>query len=276
MSRIQNFDGSAFLEAIERINAATTYAELHQCMETVPARYGLTMLNCWKGNLATWMPLDVPVDWDVLCEDPVVMKNRKIPISLYMSTEIMGWKQHYLEQEFVNVDPVFWTTLFIDRPFYWDHRFRSTIVRKEQKDFMTIARKWGIQAGWVKPFHGKALEVGAMAYFAPPEEKGLAEKLTYFGSAALDLFSKAFFEKLNWFIPTDSNPENKIKLTLRECECLRYSAVGKTSLEIAKTLGVTERTVNYHLTNAMQKLGVHSKAHAIAKFMSNINISYNS
>ncbi|ADX01780.1 ER transcriptional regulator [Acinetobacter baumannii 1656-2] len=39
-------------------------------------------------------------------------------------------------------------------------------------------------------------------------------------------------------------------------------AEGKTSAEIAQILGVTERTVNFHLSNSMQKLNVNNKISA--------------
>jgi LuxR family transcriptional regulator len=51
-------------------------------------------------------------------------------------------------------------------------------------------------------------------------------------------------------------------LTNREKEVLRWTAEGKTSAEIAQILGVTERTVNFHLCNSMQKLNVNNKISA--------------
>ena len=57
----------------------------------------------------------------------------------------------------------------------------------------------------------------------------------------------------------------QINLTSREVECLLWTAHGKTAWEISVILKISEATVNYHLKNAMRKLGVHSKAHAVAK-----------
>jgi DNA-binding CsgD family transcriptional regulator len=54
-------------------------------------------------------------------------------------------------------------------------------------------------------------------------------------------------------------------LSSREGECLRWAADGKTSGEIAQILGISEGTVNFHLNNAMQKLDVISRQHAIGK-----------
>ena len=53
-------------------------------------------------------------------------------------------------------------------------------------------------------------------------------------------------------------------LSSRELEVLRAAARGERSKEIAIALGITERTVKAHLTNIYAKLGVDSRAAAIA------------
>jgi DNA-binding CsgD family transcriptional regulator len=57
-----------------------------------------------------------------------------------------------------------------------------------------------------------------------------------------------------------------VVLSPREYECLMWSARGKTAWEIGVILGISRRTVVYHLENAKQKLGVHSIAAAVARF----------
>ena len=53
-------------------------------------------------------------------------------------------------------------------------------------------------------------------------------------------------------------------LSDRELEVLRAVAKGKRSKEIARDLGITERTVKAHLASVYNKLGVDSRAAAIA------------
>ena len=53
-------------------------------------------------------------------------------------------------------------------------------------------------------------------------------------------------------------------LTERELQTLRAVAAGETNKGIALQLGITERTVKAHLTNVYNKLGVDSRAAAIA------------
>ena len=56
-----------------------------------------------------------------------------------------------------------------------------------------------------------------------------------------------------------------LALTGRERECLTWSARGKTAWEVSRIIDVAERTVNFHLQNAMGKLGATSKHQAYMK-----------
>ncbi|MGD8455401.1 MAG: response regulator transcription factor [Anaerolineales bacterium] len=56
-----------------------------------------------------------------------------------------------------------------------------------------------------------------------------------------------------------------MELTQREGEVLAGVAEGQTSKEIAYHLGITERTIKAHLTSIYNKLGVDSRAAAIAE-----------
>jgi len=53
-------------------------------------------------------------------------------------------------------------------------------------------------------------------------------------------------------------------LSPREIEVLRHVALGQTSKEIAASLGIGERTVNWHLERVFVKLGAGSRAEAVA------------
>ena len=53
-------------------------------------------------------------------------------------------------------------------------------------------------------------------------------------------------------------------LTERELEVLRAAARGERNKEIAHALGISERTVKAHLAGVFNKLGVDSRAAAVA------------
>lgn len=52
-------------------------------------------------------------------------------------------------------------------------------------------------------------------------------------------------------------------LTAREIECIRLAALGLTTGETAQRIEVAERTVEFHLGNAMRKLGATNKLRAV-------------
>jgi DNA-binding CsgD family transcriptional regulator len=56
-------------------------------------------------------------------------------------------------------------------------------------------------------------------------------------------------------------------LTAREIECLSWTLEGKTAWELGVILGITERTANFHLGNAIQKLDCDNKHSAVIKAM---------
>jgi len=56
-----------------------------------------------------------------------------------------------------------------------------------------------------------------------------------------------------------------IELTARQLACLHWASLGKTSWETGVIMGVTERTVNYHIQLACKKLNVSGRQAAITK-----------
>lgn len=64
--------------------------------------------------------------------------------------------------------------------------------------------------------------------------------------------------------PTGHAASTPLELTERELEVLRGVAQGERSKEIAFRLGITERTVKAHLASIYNRLGVDSRAAAIA------------
>jgi len=56
-----------------------------------------------------------------------------------------------------------------------------------------------------------------------------------------------------------------VQLNDREVETLTWMARGKTSAEIAQILGLTKRTVDFHIDNARTKLGAATRTQAVIK-----------
>jgi DNA-binding CsgD family transcriptional regulator len=59
--------------------------------------------------------------------------------------------------------------------------------------------------------------------------------------------------------------EHEILVSARELDCLKWTAAGKTALEASIILGISERTVRFHLNAAREKLGCVTTTQAVAK-----------
>jgi DNA-binding CsgD family transcriptional regulator len=54
-----------------------------------------------------------------------------------------------------------------------------------------------------------------------------------------------------------------VELTAKELECLRWCREGKTNWEIGEIMLVSEKTVEFHLSNIFRKLGVSNRMTAV-------------
>ena len=60
---------------------------------------------------------------------------------------------------------------------------------------------------------------------------------------------------------------NKKILTDREREVFELLVLNKTTNEIAKFLGISEKTVRNHISNTIQKLGVKGRAGVVVELI---------
>lgn len=56
-------------------------------------------------------------------------------------------------------------------------------------------------------------------------------------------------------------------LTSREQEVFELLVLNKSTEEISEFLGISEKTVRNHISNAMQKLGVKGRASAVVELL---------
>lgn len=75
---------------------------------------------------------------------------------------------------------------------------------------------------------------------------------------SLDLVFEKFFQKIIL-------PVTLPAISSRELEVIRWSSEGKTSVEIAMILGLSEHTINSYTTKILQKLHVVNRAQMVAK-----------
>jgi len=183
------------------------------------------------------------------------------PSVTWASTYPDQWLKHYFANKYLEIDPVVQRTSSPSlSPVVWtDDLFES------QPAFWEDARSHGIRHGWAFTTHGKRMTTGMLSLARSHEvvtSSELAEtemKLVWLSHVTHGLISSAEIQKLI--------PISDCELTARESEVLRWSAAGKTADEIGRILGISERTVTFHITSSLTKLDVANKTQAVAKAM---------
>jgi DNA-binding NarL/FixJ family response regulator len=107
-----------------------------------------------------------------------------------------------------------------------------------------------------------AVRAGAQGYLlkgAPREELFRAIRVVHAGGSLLE---PVVASKLLRQVRHPTTPD--VRITARELEVLRLVARGRQNKEIARDLAVTERTVKFHLSALMRKLGVSNRVEAVS------------
>ncbi|UWU75668.1 helix-turn-helix transcriptional regulator [Bradyrhizobium huanghuaihaiense] len=64
-------------------------------------------------------------------------------------------------------------------------------------------------------------------------------------------------------MPRDNGCERNVALSQQETSCLRWIAKGTSSWKTGEIMDISENTVNFHIKNAMRKLGASSRTQAV-------------
>lgn len=79
------------------------------------------------------------------------------------------------------------------------------------------------------------------------------------------LFAAYLHENVRKVLEQELGAWSRVHLTTRERECLLWAAEGKTAWETSHILHISERTVVFHLQNAMKKLDTVNRQQAVAR-----------
>jgi two-component system nitrate/nitrite response regulator NarL len=132
----------------------------------------------------------------------------------------------------------------------------TSILRKELPDVKIVILTMHDDREYVLQF----LQSGASAYvlkISSPTELVSAIDAVWKGGA---YFSPQIAELLRKEHQNGFQPRNEPALTEREEQVLFFIAKGRSSKEIADLLFISERTVNKHRENLMEKLKIHTIA----------------
>jgi DNA-binding CsgD family transcriptional regulator len=170
------------------------------------------------------------------------------------------WLYTYGKNGYASVDPVLRSVLSSFKTQVWKQTY-SKIHSPKQLEFIEEARSFGLTHG---------ITTGMLE-----RDRGFATFFSFAGGDAAG--THRFAGLLEYLVPslhrvllanTHTPIFNRVKgLSPREQTVLLWMKEGKTNWEIARIVGVTERTVRFHVEGIFMKLDASSRTQAVAVAM---------
>jgi LuxR family transcriptional regulator, quorum-sensing system regulator BjaR1 len=175
-----------------------------------------------------------------------------------------GWPQkfseHYARENYYYDDPVAAWCRRSTAPFEWSEARFDRDAWPRAAEVMDAAAGFGMRAGLCVPV-GRSNGVQSCVSVAgqKPDFETEAKRAVHL----ISLYAHARALALS----DPDRPTNAVAglLTDRERETLTWTASGKSSWEISMILGVSERTVNWYITNSSRKLGAVNRTQAVVQ-----------
>ncbi|UVC15215.1 LuxR family transcriptional regulator [Mesorhizobium onobrychidis] len=228
-----------FENFIEQLSASVDAVDLHQAMASAAAGFDFPLFAYFSY--------------------PSVSRQTPRLISNYPSS----WTSHYLQLRYHSHDPVILRGLQGWDTFDWGVDRPRQYLPASQQQILEKAAQFGIRAGLTMSMHDRRGRFAALTFASGQSHPPLLRSLTRY-EKALQLVAINFHIHARRRLAEDCVVDG-IAVTPREFECLKWAAGGKSAWDISQILGISKRTVTFHLENAKAKLGVRTISQAVAR-----------
>jgi LuxR family transcriptional regulator, quorum-sensing system regulator CviR len=174
------------------------------------------------------------------------------------------WLRLYVENNYHMIDPVIVYHLKQFAPQVWSTTYEKT--KNIGSTFISTAKDFGLVDGVC---HGIFDELNTQGSIFSFSVKSISNRALILKQLEL-IVPLLHIALCNYH---NHKKERKLlvkrkactPLTNREKEVLNWIKIGKTNWEISMILGISERTVKFHVINILHKLNTSSRSHAVAK-----------
>lgn len=137
----------------------------------------------------------------------------------------------------------------LDEPF-------KDLTTEQQVTLDAFSAEFNLDCCFITPVYHRDYGPAAVCFL------GKRKQMTFTDTANLAMIANLAHQKLRRVSAQPNKADSP--LTERERECLVWTSSGKTSVEIARILGLSEHTVNHYLNNAARKLDAVNRTQAVA------------
>lgn len=176
------------------------------------------------------------------------------------------WVTQYKEKGLQYTDPVVITALNRLTPFSWDEKL---LVRSDFnfEKLFDQASQFGIINGYTFVLHDYQNNLVTLSFIVPASKRTEIMELLIQNKGNISLLLASVHETyLTLTSLSDqgtSHPDKQSQFTQRENEILYWTSLGKTYQETGMILGIKVRTVKFHMSNIVKKMGVANARHAV-------------
>lgn len=174
------------------------------------------------------------------------------------------WVCSYAERNLHEQDPVFLRAERTILPFSWDAPdFRASLT-SQQKQILLEAADAGIDHGYTVPIHTPLAADSHRASCSVVPDAGTISVRAYHAVQVMSVYLYGSVRRQNALqVPLDPDLSTGGVLSLRERECLKFAAHGKSDWEISRLLCISHHTVHKHIEAAKRRLGVSTRVQAV-------------
>jgi DNA-binding CsgD family transcriptional regulator len=185
--------------------------------------------------------------------------SRKADVAVLAADCPDGYAGMYFSRKYHLIDPILRQTLIARQPFTWDPIASDGKRSANEKEFFNECKDIGVHGGVTMPFHnpdGSTHVMSVSLRDGPIPDPRRVPFVYALAAQTWVRYSALQAEGIDV-------GEKQIRLTARERECLSWAKDGKTNWEISQIISVAERTVEFHIGNAMRKLNAGNRITAI-------------
>jgi DNA-binding CsgD family transcriptional regulator len=180
------------------------------------------------------------------------------PRTLLFNNYPQAWSSRYIEADYIKTDPTVLHGLKTQLPIIW-----SDAVFSNAKSLWEEAQSFGLKVGWAQSSldNGGAGGMLSLSRSCTP----LSVKELNMNQSKMCWLVHISHMALSQALKKKSIAESPHRLTSREVEILKWTGDGKSSQDIADILILSRNTVEYHVKNAVNKLGATNKTAAVVR-----------
>lgn len=186
------------------------------------------------------------------------------PLEGIVTTFSEQWIELYRQENFLTVDPIPRHCRESAVPLFWSRECLLSSGRTQL--FWQVRAEHGLQCGVSIPLKCQE-RVGSLNVALGGKSED--EFNSRYWPGVEKLFLLAPFAQEGLPHKTFGSQGKPKLLSLREKEALKWVGAGKTSWEIGVIIGCSERTVNFHVSNAFKKLNVCNRQQAVSVAVAN-------